>query len=153
MNGSFRVSARHAGFQLIECLTVVAVIGIAAAISLPRLASYVHAGRLKREAAELGATIERLLIQSQRERRAIELVLGPGYYLAQRADTDRLNDDRAGVLEFHTVRAPVTLRVRDGQKLRLLPQGVTSPTSILILDGAARCQISVALRGRVTVGC
>ena len=129
-------------------LVALAVIVIGVAVSLPHFATFGTSGRLRRATAELAATIERLIVQSQRDRRTIELILGPGYYLAQREHAER-----AELIELHTLRAPVELRVREGQKLRLSPQGIASPLTLIVLDGASRCQIAVALRGRVTVTC
>lgn len=136
------------GFHVLELLIVTAVVGLLAAISLPQLANLGRGSKLRREAVEIAAVIERLLVQAQHERRVITLLLAPGYYRAE-----RIAETTSQLLELHTVPPPLALRVKDGARIDLFPHGVVSPQRITIEHGAEQCSVTVALRGRVSVRC
>lgn len=137
------------GHYIIDLLVALALMAIFIATASPSISGMLKGSLLRRETDALLAVIEKLSLEALQNEKDITLNLYRDSYFAF------LEGETLRALNSHTFRAPVSAVVdAQGKKeVKFFQNGVASPSTITLLDGARSCKITVSLRGRATKIC
>lgn len=143
------------GFTMVELVLVFTMIGILAAMTIPKIARTIQATQVNRAAAIVAGDMEAAFTLAARQRKPMRINCNCGnasYTVADRAGgTVRLSRRLVGDSDLGTF----TLAFGPGGVLPVdvFPHGVaTAPFTVTITSGASTRTISVSTAGHVRIG-
>jgi prepilin-type N-terminal cleavage/methylation domain-containing protein len=140
------------GFTMVELVLVFTIIGILAAMTIPKIARTIQATQVQRAAAMVSGDMEAAFTLAARQRKPMRIACNCGnasYTVADRADgTVRLSRRLVGDSDLGNFTLAFSATPID-----VFPHGVaTAPFTVTITSGASTRTISVSTAGHVRVG-
>ena len=133
----------HCGISTIELLIVLAISALLLCAAIPLLKPILQEAELRSEARILAESVEELSITAQlRGERILMAVENAGFH------AHRHGIENAPFLSRSFQHSIVATRP---QTITMYPSGVVSPATIVLQRENRRCDLTVALRGRVNV--